>query len=99
MDPKNVHLMKLGRVYPSGAEEWVCAECGRRILLQWNPKYSRIILEIGEQNAFHSGCRVEQEDEPGDARTAETTSQSTEPQDALVDRLGPWREWVNAHFC
>jgi hypothetical protein len=55
--PQAYHEMQLERVYPSGAEEWVCPACGRRFLVQWQPSYSKLVLEAGDEMALHSGCR------------------------------------------
>lgn len=98
MDPKNVHLMKLQRKYPSGAEEWYCAECGRRIILQWQPEYSRIILEMGADSVFHTACRVDKQIGPENGRTTEAAGASPQTEEILIDRLSPWREWIKAHF-
>ena len=39
----------------SGAEEWVCPDCGRRVLLRWPPDFERLILEHGDETANHVG--------------------------------------------
>ncbi len=39
----------------SGAEEWVCTTCGRRMLLRWPPNYEKLILEQGDESAVHVG--------------------------------------------
>ncbi|GIK40003.1 MAG: hypothetical protein KJ077_19490 [Anaerolineae bacterium] len=49
------HEMQLEKTHPSGAEEWCCPTCGRRFLMQWPPAYKKIILEIGDEYALHSG--------------------------------------------
>jgi hypothetical protein len=49
--------MQLEITHPSGAEEWACAECGRRILMQWPPNYKRVVLEPGDEFAIHSGSK------------------------------------------
>lgn len=41
----------------SGQEEWVCPDCGRRVLLRWPPDYERLILEYGDDNAVHVGAK------------------------------------------
>ena len=51
------HEMILTKVYPSGAEEWFCPECGRRFIMQWPPVYKKVILNLGDENAIHSGGR------------------------------------------
>lgn len=39
----------------SGAEEWVCPICGRRMLMRWPPHYEKLILEHGDESAIHVG--------------------------------------------
>ena len=39
----------------SGAEEWVCPTCGRRMLLRWPPHYEKLILDHGDEAAIHVG--------------------------------------------
>ncbi len=49
------HEMQLETTHPSGAEEWYCPTCGRRILLRVPSTTAMIILEPGDQSAIHSG--------------------------------------------
>lgn len=51
------HQMRLEKVHDSDAEEWVCETCSRRMLIQWAPKFKRIVLDRGEENAVHSGSK------------------------------------------
>ena len=48
------HQMTLMKTHPSDAEEWLCQECGRHILIKWTP-YNRIIMEVGDARAQHGG--------------------------------------------
>ena len=41
----------------SGEEEWVCLDCGRRLLLKWSPDFERLILEYGDDQAVHTGAK------------------------------------------
>ena len=41
----------------SGAEEWACPDCGRRVLLRWLPDFERLILEYGDDRAVHVGAK------------------------------------------
>jgi hypothetical protein len=43
------------QTYTSGAEEWHCPTCGRRMIMQWPPKYKKIVLEPGDEQASHAG--------------------------------------------
>ncbi len=49
------HEMQLTGIDPSGAEEWHCPACGRRLLMSWPPAYKRVVLEAGDDYAIHSG--------------------------------------------
>jgi hypothetical protein len=49
------HEMILIGCLESGAEEWSCPHCGRRMLLRWPPVYERLITEHGDVNAIHVG--------------------------------------------
>ena len=48
------HDMQLVQVHNSGAEEWLCPICARRFIIQWPPNYQKIVLEAGDEYAFHS---------------------------------------------
>lgn len=52
--------MELLTRHASGAEEWFCPICARRFVIQWPPKYQKIILEIGDEYAAHTCNREEQ---------------------------------------
>jgi hypothetical protein len=51
------HQMRLEKSYSSGAEEWFCPTCGRRMIMTWPPKYQKIILEHGDDDALHSSSK------------------------------------------
>jgi hypothetical protein len=53
------HEMILTGSGESGAEEWVCPTCGRRMLLRWPPHYEKLILEYGDEAAIHVGGKGE----------------------------------------
>ena len=55
MTDRETHQMRLERTYESGAEEWLCPSCGRKFVMQWPPRYKRIVLHEGDQNAAHTG--------------------------------------------
>ena len=54
MEPSR-HEMILNGSVESGAEEWACPTCGRRMLLRWPPHYEKLILEHGDEAAIHVG--------------------------------------------
>lgn len=49
------HEMVLTGTVESGAEEWSCTSCGRRMLLRWPPHYEKLVLEPGDESAAHVG--------------------------------------------
>jgi len=55
MKEQQKHEMVLEITHPTGAEEWYCPTCGRRLLLSWPPAYKKIILDAGNELASHSG--------------------------------------------
>jgi hypothetical protein len=64
------HEMRLETVHPSGAEEWMCPECGRRFVAQWEPKFRRVILQQGQDGVAHKGQAMnvlaEDQEQPND---------------------------------
>ncbi|MGW7545991.1 hypothetical protein ACWGKQ_33520 [Streptomyces sp. NPDC054770] len=49
------HEMRLVNTLASGAEEWFCPSCRRRILMQWPPRYELVVLERGDETVTHAG--------------------------------------------
>jgi hypothetical protein len=47
--------MVLSGYAESGAEEWTCPACGRRMLLRWPPHFERLVVEGGDVGAVHVG--------------------------------------------
>ena len=41
------HLMRLDKIHPSGVEEWCCIFCERRVMKQYDPIISEIVLDTG----------------------------------------------------
>ena len=54
MVPARHEMVLTGRA-ESGAEEWFCPSCGRRMLLRWPPDYEKLVLEHGDDTAVHVG--------------------------------------------
>ncbi len=40
----------------SGAEEWLCPVCDRRILLRWPPRFEMLVVDEGDSAATHAGA-------------------------------------------
>ena len=66
----------------SGAEEWLCPDCQRRVLLRWPPDYQRLVLEHGDPAAVHVGSK-------GGVQVSEISVESGLP--------GPDRNWLRDH--
>jgi hypothetical protein len=55
--PRQQHHMVLAGRTESGAEEWNCPECGRRMLLRWPPNFESLVLDVGDASAQHTGAK------------------------------------------
>jgi hypothetical protein len=53
------HEMVVTGSSESGAEEWSCRSCTRRVLLRWPPHHERIVLSRGDDRVVHVGGRHE----------------------------------------
>ncbi len=49
------HEMRLEKTHPSGAQEWYCPTCARRFVMQLPPRFKKVVLEAGDENAGHAG--------------------------------------------
>jgi len=50
--------MVLTRFDDSGAEEWSCLQCGRRMLLRWPPpSFEALVLDEGDPRVPHAGTK------------------------------------------
>ena len=49
------HEMVLETTDLSGVEEWYCPTCGRRLLINWEPKFKKTVLDVGDEFSIHSG--------------------------------------------
>jgi hypothetical protein len=82
------HEMILEKIHIFGVEEWYCATCGRRFLVQWPPAYKMIILAAGDKDIRHN---VSKSSLRMGSRPV-TQLQATD----LIDefRLIPWIKWM-----
>lgn len=55
MENVSSHEMVLVNTHASGAEEWLCPQCGRRFMMQWPPNYQMIVLAPGDLQIPHVG--------------------------------------------
>jgi hypothetical protein len=89
------HEMILEKTDSSGAEEWNCPTCGRRMLIRWEPKFKRTVLEAGSPNVAHSGFKSSPQisDRRDSSINENALPEETEPPiDAA--RLAPWEAWL-----
>ena len=76
------HEMILEKTHPSGADEWYCPTCGRRMLLNC-PGPGLVILDLGDVYVWHKGSKNSLPIEPDQATQVEEDEISEE-------RLRPW---------
>ena len=87
------HEMQLETRHESGAEEWYCPLCGRRLLMNWGPKYKKTVLKAGDEYAMHSGgkggLRIEsaQITPPGNLQADEISEQTLRPWIKAIKKL------------
>lgn len=90
------HEMILEKTYPTGAGEWYCPTCGRRMLISWEPKFKRTVLEAGDPYASHGGFKGGSQ--MGDIMSPsvnETSSQKEVETDIDETRLARWASWLD----
>ncbi|MFB7662368.1 hypothetical protein ACFC1R_00255 [Kitasatospora sp. NPDC056138] len=63
--------MRLTGRLASGADEWSCPTCGRRIALRRPPDPELVVLETGDESAVHVGLIEPDEAEAAAAAAAE----------------------------
>ena len=88
------HEMVLEKTHPSGAEDWYCPTCGRRMSISWQP-WKKIVLEPGDIYAAHSGSK-------GGLRIGSfQVSQGEDGTPGVLDGslhdpyLAPWKRWMD----
>jgi hypothetical protein len=82
------HKMLLKTTYPSGAEEWICEECGRRFVAQWAPKFRRIILVEGDEMSSHVAQGSDLQELASPAAGEVTNAQNINLRDV-------WKPWFD----
>ena len=73
LNQQEQHDMILEKTHDSGAEEWSCPTCGRKMFVQWSPQFKRIVLEEGNDEAIHNGSK-------GGLKIGQTTISQPNPQ-------------------
>ncbi|MBK8905968.1 MAG: hypothetical protein IPM53_32615 [Anaerolineaceae bacterium] len=75
MDHQTQHNMILEVTHTSGAEEWVCPTCGRHLIVEWWPKFKKVVMDAGDEYAIHNGSK---------GGVVLSTPESTQPQSQIV---------------
>ena len=97
MSRQQQHEMILEKTGPSGTEEWYCPTCGRRMLIDWKPKFEKTILNVGDDYAIHSGAKGGLRMGSVQAKPVDVVNQEDEPQPFNEDfRLTPWARWLDS---
>ncbi len=84
------HVMQRTGTDAAGAEEWQCPACGRRLLLQQAPVFTRTVLAAGDELASHSGGLGGAQ--PGRAQAEERAAGGAPiaDDDVPLEMLRPW---------
>ena len=70
--------------------------CGRRMLINWEPKFKKIVLEIGDDYAIHNGGKGGLQVGSMQARPVDVLAPEDESPSLDEDvRLRPWIQWLN----
>lgn len=94
-DGKMHQMVMIGK--GEGTEEWFCPHCGRRLLLNWEPQFEKIILEAGDQEAMHSGELESSAARPVHISPAANPISPEVPDTSPDTRwLLPWMRWLDA---
>lgn len=86
---RETHVMVHEGTLESGEDQFYCPVCGRRVLMQWPPKYKKTVLTAGNVNAIHNagkgGLHM------GTAKVIQEPVLSEEDH----QRLTQWEEWLD----
>jgi len=79
-----------------GTEEWYCPTCGRRLLMNWQAKFEKTVLEIGDEYAIHSGGKGDLQMGPMKVMAVDDIGPQDEPEIPIEDAwLAPWVKWLD----
>jgi hypothetical protein len=88
------HEMVLEKTYSSGAEEWNCPICGRRLLMHWKPTFRKTVIEVGDEYAVHGGGKGGLHIGSMQVLPVDDSS-AREEAEAEDTRLAPWLAWLD----
>ena len=89
------HEMVLEMTHPSGADEWYCPICGRRLLMNYGPIFRKTVLETGNEYAIHSGGKGDIQMGSMRAMLANETTLEETMTPIEDPRLAPWLAWLD----
>jgi hypothetical protein len=96
MNGQQQHEMILDKTHSSGSEEWYCPTCGRRMLVNWEPKFKKIVLNVGDDFAIHSGGQGGLRVGSMQVKPVDVINPDDETQQGGEDlRLAPWLRWLD----
>ena len=96
MQKQEQHEMVLEKTYPSGADEWYCPTCGRRLLMDYGPKVKKTVLKTGDEYAVHSGGKGGLRMGSMQITSADDNVSQEEPTISIDDpSLAPWVAWLD----
>ncbi len=78
-----------------GTEEWYCPECGRRMMITWQP-WKKVVVEPGDNYVAHTGgkggLRL------GSVQIRQGNQELEASQDPQVNDpyLAPWQRWLDS---
>lgn len=53
-EPNPVHQMEITAETETGWEIWTCPDCGRKLMIQWEP-FTKLTIFDGDEYAMHAG--------------------------------------------
>jgi DNA-directed RNA polymerase subunit RPC12/RpoP len=96
MNEQQRHEMVLEITHASGAEEWNCPTCGRRLLIKWEPEFKKTILQTGDEFSIHSGGKGGLRIGRAQVMPVNDPTLDGEPRTTNDDpRLAPWEAWMD----
>ena len=96
MQEQQQHEMVLDLTHASGAEEWFCPTCGRRMTIIWHP-WKKIMLEQGDIYAAHRASKGGLRIGPTTPKQGQDTEQVPLIEQSSDDRyLAPWIQWLES---
>jgi hypothetical protein len=95
MNEQQRHEMVLVITHSSGAEEWYCPTCGRRMTITWQP-WKKNILEPGDIYAAHGGSKGILKIGPLQINMENEYGSLSAPESSIEDPyLAPWEGWLD----